>query len=163
MTLTSTENYLKNLIKEAVSTIKLKNKNGIDSEISVLTGLLPPKNFYKDINEYPFILLRTHKNKKSLQNKEYKKNFVVYVGVCAEQENRIQNPNTSNIDLSNYEEGHKDLNNVYEKIEDMLSDKQFFGDSTGSFRIETIDFEAFLEQPFPYFLGQISIEIAGNF
>lgn len=43
MTLTDIEKYLKTMIKSAVEDLKLKDKDGNPSDISVLTGLLPPK------------------------------------------------------------------------------------------------------------------------
>lgn len=156
MTLIDIENYLKNLIKNAIEDLKLKDKNGNPSNISVLTGLLPPKNYYKTINEYPFVLLRTHKSNTNRATKEINKKFIVYLGVCAEKENLSQNQ--SSFDISNYEQGHQDLNNLFERIELKLLEKPYFEYG----HIEKIDFEAFLEQPFPYFLGQISIEISGS-
>lgn len=156
MTLIDIENYLKSLIQNAIEDLKLKDKDGNPSSISVLTGLLPPKNYYKTINEYPFVLLRTHKSNTNRVTKEINKKFIVYLGICAEKENVSQNQNS--FDISNYEEGHKDLNNLFERIELKLLEKPYFEYG----HIEKIDFEAFLEQPFPYFLGQISIEISGS-
>ena len=156
MTLIDIEKYLKTMIKSAIEDLKLKDKDGNPSDISVLTGLLPPKNYYKTINEYPFVLLRTHKSSTDRISKVLNKKFIVYLGICAEKENVSQNQNS--FDISNYEEGHKDLNNLFERIELKLLENPYFE----SGHIEKIDFEAFLEQPYPYFLGQISIELSGS-
>ena len=101
-------------------------------------------------------MLRTHKSNTNRATKEINKKFIVYLGVCAEKENVSQNQ--SSFDISNYEQGHQDLNNLFERIELKLLEKPYFEHG----HIEKIDFEAFLEQPFPYFLGQISIEISGS-
>ena len=57
---------------------KLKNKLGQLSYISVMTGLLPPKNYYKSINEYPFVLLRNHKSDDDRIGRTSTQNFKLY-------------------------------------------------------------------------------------
>lgn len=155
MTLTNIEDYLKEKIEDSISECKLKNKFGQLTNISVMTGLLPPQNYYKTINEYPFILIRNYKSDDDRVNRISTQNFKLYIGICAEEENKKQD--NENFDISNYQEGHKDLTSLYEKIRLALLENPYFGTNKFTCQIKKISFELFLEQPFPYFIAQVDI------
>ena len=55
-----------------------------------MTGLLPPKNYYKSINEYPFVLLRNHKSDDDRIGRTSTQNFKLYIGT-QKQEMIIKN------------------------------------------------------------------------
>lgn len=156
------EEELLKKFKMAVKDFKLKNKLGDYQNINVLTGLLPPKEYYKNISEYPFVLIRTHVCEDEFEKMETDRDFVVYFGICADKENQIIKPNEE-INIENYQYGHRDLHNLYEKIRasilknrNLISEIKEIG-FLGSF--QKIKFESFLEQPYPYFLGQMNIKI----
>lgn len=155
MTLIDIEEYLKKQIKISLEGFKLKNKLGQLSYISVMTGLLPPKNYYKSINEYPFVLLRNHKSDDDRIGRTSTQNFKLYIGICAEEENKRQDEN--NFDIENYQVGHRNLTNLYEKIRLQLLENPYFGTEGFTCQIKKINFELFLEQPFPYFIAQVDI------
>lgn len=155
MTIIDIENYLKDQIKDSIIGCKRKNKLGQLTDISVMTGLLPPQNYYKAINEYPFILIRNYKSDDDRANRSSTQNFKLYIGICAEEENKRQD--NANFDISNYQEGHKELTSLYEKIRLQLLEYPFFGTNGFVCQIKKISFELFLEQPFPYFIAQVDI------
>lgn len=152
------ENEIKNRVSQAVKDFTLKNKLGEYQKINVLTGLLPPKEYYKTISEYPFVMIRTHFSDDDFTNRESIQDFKVYFGICAEKEGKPIDYN--NFDIEAYKNGHKDLESLYEKVRKNFSENIALTSELGFVgTIKKIKFEEFLEQPFPYFIGQMDIKI----
>jgi len=158
MILENIEDCIKDRVTEAVKEVQLRNKKGDLSPINIFTGILPPKNYFKDIDEYPFVMIRTHLSEDDIENQSSFQDFVLYFGICAEAENKVQNPNS--FDIENYQNGHKDLSGLYEKVRTDFLQKSMLSNDFGFVgTVKKLKFEAFLEQPYPYFVGQLNLRI----
>lgn len=158
MTIERIEDEIKNRISKATKDFELKNKLGEYQKINVLTGLLPPKEYYKTISEYPFVMIRTHFSDDDVTNRESIQDFKLYFGICAEKEGQMRDKD--NFDIEAYKNGHKDLSSLYEKVRKDFLEKTTLSNQIGYIgTIKKIKFEAFLEQPFPYFIGQMDVKI----
>lgn len=158
------ENALKKRITEAVKDIKLLNSAGEETNINILCAVLPPKNYFKAKalkSEYPFILIRTHITEDKIGEDNNFLNFKIFIGICVEAEN-VTTEETEN-QFEAYEEGHKDILNLYDTLRiSLLENITLMGENKIVGTIKRLKLETYaVEENHPYSISMMDIDISG--
>lgn len=153
MTYSKMEDDLKERLEQCLSEneIKFRNKDNVYVDVNVITGELPPRNMLPtNTDNLPYILIVPHKGK---TNEERTASVLLLLGIVAGDE-IVKNSNT--LDLEYYKNARKDLLKLIQTIErDILKNKMF---TNFSFK-RSIEWEIYLEQPYPVMYGEIGLVI----
>lgn len=153
MTYSKMEDDLKERLEQCLSEneIKFRNKDNVYVDVNVITGELPPRNMLPtNTDNLPYILIVPHKGK---TNEERTTSVMLLLGIVAGDEIV---KNLSTLDLEYYKNARKDLLKLIQTIErDILKNKMF---TNFSFK-RSIEWEIYLEQPYPVMYGEIGLVI----
>lgn len=154
MTYTKLEDDLKERLEKCLSEnkIMLKNKEDVLVPVNVFTGEMPPRNVLPTNTDiFPYILIVPHKGK---TNDERTMSVLLLLGIVAGKDTPAKV--LESLELENYKHARKDLLRLIGVIEkDILKNKMF---TNFSFK-RSIEWEIYLEQPYPFMYGEMGLVI----